>query len=132
MARFFLQLAILSAYFGICGVGEFQLLPGVVWCGVVWCGSLKHQKKTFCPVTGPTVSLLRGPPPEVAQQAGSTLSVTLFTIKRVQFSSGQTSSLLLRVMATEGLPTAYVGAYTCTAVAESDVFHVLLSGRHRY
>ena len=111
MARLFLQLAILSACFGICGVGEFQLLPGVVWCE-----SLKYQLKTFCLVAGPTVRLLRGPPPEVAQQAG-----TLFTTV---------------TMATEGLSTAYVGADTCTAVAgdinvESDVFQVLLSGRHR-
>ena len=46
-----------------------------VWCGVVWCGLLLYQKEAFCPVAGPTVSLLRGPPPEVAQQADSTLSV---------------------------------------------------------
>ena len=41
---------------------------------MVWYGLLLYQKKTFCPVSGPTVSLLRGPPPEVAQQAGTTLS----------------------------------------------------------
>ena len=54
---------------------------GAVWCGVVWFGVVRcgvghlSIKRRLCPVAGPTVSLLRGPPPEVAQQADSTLSV---------------------------------------------------------
>ena len=70
MAKFFLQFVIFSACIVIAGIGKHQPPPSAVSCE-----SLQFQKKTFCPVAGPTVNLLRGPPPEVAQQAGSTLSV---------------------------------------------------------
>ena len=68
MAKIFLQLLFFSACFGICGIGE-----SASQCGELWVTSV--SKGTACPFADPFVNLLRVPPPEVAQQAGSVLSI---------------------------------------------------------
>ena len=143
MIKLFLQLAILFAYFGICGIGKSQLPLSAVWCDTL------QYKCVFVLFAGPFVKLLQVPPPEVVQPDGSTLSVVCQAAStdpslEIEWYQLTTEGLKLRVenfhglhfniksavrlrtsiltivtstLTIEGLSVAYAGGYACRVVA---------------
>ena len=117
MGRLFLLLAIMSAYFGICGESESWPSPGVMYCASTDFGM---EIQWYYPGKSSSMDL-KG------------LHFRIISEVRLK---GKTLTIR-STMTIEHLSTAYVGGYMCTDVTgnmkvESDVFHVLFSGRHRY